>query len=82
MKQLTLSDETKTHVQFGKFECFTTRQFLLSNNIISGPVEIKAPETCSEEVTAETDSENTLRGIDDLILHNSPRLQLDLMKIR
>ena len=45
-------------------------------------MEIKAPETCSEEVTAETDSENTLRGIDDLILHNSPRLQLDLIKIR
>ena len=54
----------------------------MSNFLISGPVDIKNPETCSEEVTAETDSENTLRGIDDLILHNSPRLQLDLIKIR
>ena len=49
---------------------------------ISGFVEKQSPKTCSEEVTAGTDSESTLRGIDDLMVQNSPRLQEDLMKIR
>ena len=49
---------------------------------ISGFVEKQSPKTCSEEVTAGTDSESTLQGIDDLIIQNSPRLQEDLIKIR
>ena len=35
-----------------------------------------------EDLTAETDSESTLKGIDDIILQNSPRLQEDLVKIK
>ena len=50
----------------------------------SGRPEVADVRTRSEEVTAGTDCESssTLRGIDDLILHNSPRLQEDLLKIR
>ena len=33
-------------------------------------------------MTAETDSESTLKDIDDILLQNSPRNQQDLLKIK
>jgi len=38
--------------------------------------------TSSDCLTAETDSESTLKGIDDSIMLNSPRLQEDLVKMK
>ena len=43
---------------------------------------LMSQKTGFEDLTAETDSESTLKGIDDIILQNSPRLQEDLVKIK